>query len=71
VTKVGTGAVTEHTYLTPHLAKEQLAARMRLGHILYRHVDVDDMNLSDDAFIRKVWERYLASRETPLIDPAE
>lgn len=63
--------MNEHSYLSPHLTKEALAARMRLGHILYRHVDVDDMNLSDDAFIRKVWERYLASRETSLIDPAE
>jgi hypothetical protein len=61
--------VNEHSYLSPHLTKEALAARMRLGHILYRHVDVGDMSLSDDAFIRKVWERYLASRETYLIDP--
>jgi hypothetical protein len=52
-----------------HMSKETMAARMRLGSILYRHVDVNDMNLSDDAFIRKVWERYLASRETYLIDP--
>ena len=58
-----------HAYIAPHLTKEQLTARMRLGHILYRHVDVDDMSLSDDAFVRKVWERYLVSRETYLIGP--
>jgi hypothetical protein len=67
----GGTAVTEHDYLPPHLTKEQLGARIRLGHILYRHVDVGDMNLSDDAFIRGIWARYLASRETSFIDPAE
>ena len=61
--------MTEHDYLPPHLTKEQLGARIRLGHILYRHTDPGDMGLSDDAFVKKIWERYLASRETYLIDP--
>lgn len=56
---------------SPNITTKQLAARMRLQHVLARHTREEDIDLSDDAFIRAVWARYLKEREVPLIDPTE
>ncbi len=43
----------------------------RLMSILRRHVKECDNELSDDKFVRKVFERYGKHRGEALIDPAE
>jgi hypothetical protein len=54
-----------------HLTHPQLAARIRLGRLLFRHVCAEDAILTDYEFLDAVWARQLASRETYLVDPAE
>jgi hypothetical protein len=55
----------------PHLTNAQLAARIRLGHILFWHTRPEDSQLTDDAFIRAVMARYDQHRGKVLVDPNE
>ncbi len=43
----------------------------RLLDLLRRHVTEDDLILTDDAFVMAVLARYLADRESYLLDPNE
>ena len=45
--------------------------RKRLAEILRRHVEADDVSLSDDALVRAVMARYEKARQSYLVDPAE
>ena len=43
----------------------------RLDTILRRFVREDDAGVSDVEFIKRVYERFMKSREQDLLDPAE
>jgi hypothetical protein len=59
-------------FLAPdHLTRDQLAVRVRLGRILFRHTLAEDINLSDHDLVTKTMERHLKGREQALVDPAE
>jgi hypothetical protein len=45
--------------------------RERLLDILRRHIRLDDSQVSDDDFVRRVMRRYEAARGDYLIDPNE
>ena len=54
-----------------HLTNEQLAARIRLGRILFWHTRPEDAGLSDHAFVTAVMDRYARHRAGYLVDPNE
>jgi hypothetical protein len=54
-----------------HLSKDQLAIRIRLGKLLFWHTRVDDLALTEDAFIQAVMARYREHLTLPIIDPNE
>lgn len=49
----------------------QNPAQKRFFEIMRRHVDPDDVHLSDDAIVRAVMERYEAARRQYIIGPSE
>lgn len=55
----------------PHLTNKQLAPRVRLGRLLFRHTRPEDMELTDWEFLKAVQRRCLKAWDRPLIDPNE
>lgn len=55
----------------PHISHDMMAQRVRIGHLLYRHVHEEDVSLTDMQFLRAVARRVLKARAQPLIDPNE
>lgn len=47
------------------------AAQLRFLEIMRRHVETDDVHLSDDELVRAVMRRYEKARQDYLIDPNE
>ena len=47
------------------------AVLQRFNGIMRRHIERDDIHLTDDEFVRVVMRRYEKARERPLIDPNE
>ena len=45
--------------------------KVRLLHVLGWHCEPSDLELSDDEFVKKVFERFQRHSERPLIDPNE
>lgn len=54
-----------------HITEEQLALRMRLGHLLWRHLRDEDAKLTDRDLVLAVQRRWEQDQAAPLIDPAE
>jgi hypothetical protein len=50
---------------------ETLALRVRFGHLMYRHLRLEDAKLSDRELVKAAMDRWQKDQEAPLIDPAE
>jgi hypothetical protein len=63
--------MSEQPHAHTHIDEKTLALRMRLGHLLWRHLRPEDAELTDRDLVLAVQRRWETDRQAPLIDPAE